>query len=66
MKIVVIVEAEVPAGVSAKEWVDYVRAEVRANVGSRHPSDSLFDLDRASVKVRVVKNNRLQRPKTRL
>jgi hypothetical protein len=57
MKISVIVEADIPDGVSEAEWVYYVQQEVRCNVGCLDPHEPLFHLDRETVKAKIVKTN---------
>lgn len=62
MKQSVEVEANVPEGVTIGEWITYVRESVMTLKGAFHPSDPLFYLDRASVKVRrMIKSQ----PKTK-
>lgn len=57
-KVFVTVEAEVPGGVTFSEWLEYVHESVVANVGSKHPSDHLFHLDRDSVVVSMTRQGK--------
>lgn len=51
--VTLIVTANLPSGVTAREFRDFVRDEIKAAPGGLHPADLLFDLDRANVNVEV-------------
>ncbi len=51
---VALVVAEVPAGVTHKEWQAYLEDAVGTMKGSYNPEDPLFDLDSDTVKAKVI------------
>lgn len=54
MKRSFIVTLEVPSGVTLEEMKEYIKNEVKCNVGSRSPEDPIFYLDKNSVTVKTV------------
>lgn len=51
MKYRYLVEVELPPGVTPEEFQEYIKDEVSAGVGARHPSEPIFHLDKTSVLV---------------
>jgi hypothetical protein len=50
-----IVTLEVPSGVTIGAMCGYIEDEVKAGIGHYPPEDPIFNLDRSSVRVRVMK-----------
>lgn len=49
-----IVTLDLPRGVGVRQMVQYIRTEIKANIGRLDPEEPLADLDRDSVKVKFV------------
>lgn len=48
------IAAEVPRGVTLRQWEIYVRDSVASNIGMLRPEEPLFHMDRGSVYVGKV------------
>src|SRR5687768_7752390 len=48
------VSVEIPKGCSVGHVADYIRQAVRCWCGSKDPEDPIFDLNRKSIRVRLV------------
>jgi hypothetical protein len=55
MKRSFIVTLDLPNGTTAGQMAGYIEDEIKANIGQYHPDDPIFQLDRSSVSVRVMK-----------
>jgi hypothetical protein len=52
--VVVAIECDLPPGVSAARFKQYLLDEAKANVGQLPTEDPLFDLDRDSVQATII------------
>lgn len=50
-----VVSVAIPEGVTTGDMTAYIEQAVRTWAGSKSPDDPIYDLDRASVKVRHVR-----------
>jgi len=55
-RVIFIVEVDLPAGATRRDMHDYVKTEITAGFGGRHPDDPLFDTNRESITVTDVSN----------